>query len=101
MARSKAIFEWIFGLGNNGYHLNFLASQNTGLDEAVLHARKEKEQKSLEAIAVLKETYPTLEKVWSFLNEHHDLYTANKLVERGRATTISHDVSELARNSYG
>ena len=101
MDRTKAIFEWIFNVDRSGYRLSFLASPNTGLDEAVLEARREKESKSLESIAVMNQRYQTLHQVWSFMNEEHGMYSASKLVERGRKNDVSHDASELARKSYG
>jgi hypothetical protein len=101
MERTKAIFEWIFGLGNAGYELSFLASPNMGLDKDVLEARKEKERKSLQSVESLRETYTSLRDVWHFLNEKHDMYTASKLVEQGRDEQGSGETSELVRESYG
>ena len=100
MERSKAIFDWIFGLGRSDYDLSYLASPDVGLSEEAIQARREKEIKSLRSVEALAKTYQSLPDVWTFLNEKHDLYTASKLIERGRNAPV--DGSEaLFLKSYG
>lgn len=101
MDRTKAIFEWIFGVGSTDYELSFLASQNVGLSAEVLKARKEKEQRGLSTVDALASQFTTLPQIWRFINEQHDMYTASKLVERGRADKVNPVVSKLVRDSYG
>lgn len=73
-----------------------------GLSTVALEARIEKEAKSLKSIDVFAQKYRTLRDVWSFLNQNHDLYTANKLVERGRNYPMgSENVGDLVKKSYG
>lgn len=105
MDRSKAIFEWIFGLENEkgNYHLFFLSSPNVGLTEAAVQARKEREAKSQKTVETkLAPKYQTMKGVFTFLTQDHALYTAHKLVERGRepAKTVD-EGSKALKESYG
>jgi hypothetical protein len=53
MDRTKAIFDWIFGIDNprtNPYHLAYFASANVGLSDEALQARYHHEQRSAETI---------------------------------------------------
>jgi len=99
MARTKAIFDWIFGIDQKGYQLHYLSSPNVGLSSNAIEARKEKEAKSLKSVNRFAATYRSLKDVWRFLNEDHDLYTAHKLVKRGH--TKSAVVSDIVKKSYG
>lgn len=95
MARTKAIFDWIFV----GYDLYYLSSNNTGLSDEALRARAEKEATSLKRVSQYAGQYPTLRQVWTLLNTKHDLYAAPKLVER--ATKPQTQSSDLVKQSYG
>lgn len=99
MPRTKAIFDWIFNLNPAGYQLFYLESPDVGLSEDALHARYEKEKKSLESIKIFSATFRNLKHVWEFLNVQHDLYTSSKLVQRGKQTAAT--VEELVKKSYG
>lgn len=100
MPRTKAIFEWIFGLDNAGYKLTFLQSPDKGLGKDAISARKAKEATSLESISSLRENFTTLVQVWKFINEQHDMYTASKLVGRARESRLP-ETANLVKQSYG
>lgn len=100
MARSQAIFDWIFSIQASGYELTFLSSPNVGLDAEALEARRVKEVASLASVERLAQQYRTLPDVWLFLNTQHDLYAAAKLVERAKGTANG-GASELVKKSYG
>ena len=102
MARSKAIFDWVFGATpHEGFELTFLATPDAALAPDAVAARAERETKS--AINVrekLRPTYTTLSGVREFLVTKHDLYAARGLVARGsRRPATASDALLLA--SYG
>ena len=105
MDRSQAIFEWIFGLENelgNSYQLYYLAPPNVGLTEEAVQARKAREAKSQKTVeTILAPKYQTMKGVWTFLTQEHALYTASKLVERGRAPANADEESKALKESYG
>lgn len=106
MARTKIIFDWIFlQCDKDGrrpkYNLNYLSSENVGLSEEAVQARKEREAKSEETVREkLSPKYQSLKDVWGFLNQHHSLYTASKLVERARGNGDAL-ASAMVKQSYG
>ena len=106
MDRSQAIFDWIFGLENqngNPYRMFYLAPPNIGLTEDAVRARKEREAKSQKTVeTILSPKYQTMKGVWEFLNHDHSLYTAEKLVERGRAPAEAiNEGNKALKESYG
>lgn len=111
MDRTKAIFDWIFGIDNAGYELYYLASVNVGLSTKGLEARRKHEERGAKTVQeYLAPQYKTLKDVWSFVNRKHDLYTATKLVDRARnanSNTLSSDSnkeqppSASFKESYG
>ena len=102
MVRTKIIFDWIFGIGNNGYELYYLSSDDIGLTERALQARRAHEVKGANSVAQnLVPQYKTLKDVWEFLNHKHDLYAASKLVDRARQANASGVRSALLEESYG
>jgi len=102
MERTKAIFDWIFGLDSPrpAYELTYLESPNVGLKDDALEARSIKEAKSLSTVQRFAKQYRSLRQVWSFLNQQHDLYTASKLVEGG-ASHLDSKSADLIKKSYG
>jgi hypothetical protein len=100
MARTIAIFDWIFSLGKENYNLFYLQSKDVGLSPEALDARQRKENESIATIQGFARKYRSLGQVWSFLNTKHDLYTAKKLVERGKP---GHQpkIAESVKKSYG
>ena len=54
MARTEAIFRWVFGLGpSGGHHLSFEASGNAGISHQALEHRAAKERASLDQVTAL------------------------------------------------
>jgi hypothetical protein len=101
MPRTKAIFDWIFGLDSNQYQLHYLESPDVGLSEEALNARIEKERKAFESVKLLSNQYRSLREVWTFLNFRHDLYSSSSLVQRGQSKEGSESVGDLIKKSYG
>ena len=101
MDRTKAIFDWIFSIGNGDYELYYLSSDNIGLTKEALDARRAHETKGAKSVSQnLALQYKTLTDVWGFLNHKHDLYTASKLVDRARDAGLSERSASL-KESYG
>ena len=113
MPRSKAIFDWIYGIAtannqSNVYQLYYLESPNVGLSNEAIAARKEREMKSLTVVETMSNTMDTLSGVWRFLNTRHDLYTASKLIERARGgkqdestDENTYPANDMVKKSYG
>ena len=102
MDRTQIIFDWIFGIGNNGYELYYLSSDDIGLTERALQARREHEMKGAKSVTQnLAPQYRTLNGVWEFLNHKHDLYAAPKLVDRARQANATGVRSASFEESYG
>ena len=76
-------------------------SSNIGLTDTALQARKEREANSQQNVeTVLSKKYIDMKGVWTFLTQEHALYTAHKLVERGKAGGSTPDDQAL-KESYG
>lgn len=109
MDRSMAIFDWIFhanhlnAADSRKYSLSYLSCENTGLSEEAVEARKQHEKRSAENIRHrLSKEYKSLLDVWHFLTQHHDFYSAEKLVIRTkRATEPGASSGKLLQQSYG
>ena len=103
MERSKAIFEWIYRLGDQKrYNLYFLESPNVGLSAEALEARRQRESKSLQSVHALSQKYQTLPAVYRWLSTEHDLYTGGRLVQRAAGGKNNHgETSEQLKKSYG
>ncbi len=102
MARSKAIFDWVFGTTpHEGFELSFLATPDESLSLDAVAARAEREAASATNVREkLAQTYQTLAEVREFLVTKHDLYAARGLVARGsRRPATASDALLLA--SYG
>lgn len=113
MARSKAIFDWIFHAEDklatsntmDGYELYYLSCENIGLSELALEVRREHEARGEKNVhSKLSKRYPSLKNIFEFLTHHHDFFTADKLVERARGEARdadSNDRSSALKLSYG
>ena len=101
MERTKEIFDWMFGIGNNKYELCYLSSENVGLTDAGLRVRQEHEARGTKNVRQhLVTQHQTLKDVWSFLNQQHDLYAAAKLFNRAE-TPGQRKSSDALKESYG
>ena len=82
MPRSRAIFDWVFGLTPNRYNLRFEATPDEGLAFELLQRRRAKEA------AALTHLLPTIERIrdlhelhrWMFTG--HNAYTAEGWASR-------------------
>ncbi|KAL3915264.1 MAG: hypothetical protein SGARI_008218, partial [Bacillariaceae sp.] len=94
---------------DDAYELFYLQSPNVGLSEDAVQARKERETASLktlqEKLFIPTLTLPTLRDVQHFLTHDHALYTAHKLVDRGRGSgggdNGDQEASDQVKKSYG
>jgi hypothetical protein len=78
MARTEAIFRWVFGLvPDAGYGLWFEPVPDVGLDGPVLQARKDRENASLSPLSGLIVRIRTLVQLHRFLFTEHDAYKAS------------------------
>jgi uncharacterized SAM-binding protein YcdF (DUF218 family) len=116
MERTRAIFDWIFlecsaessrqkasrnRDYNNNYELHYLESPNVGLTDEAVTARKEREAASLKTLQEkIMPQLTNLPDVYRFLTHEHALYTAHKLVDRGRGSN-NNEASEQVKKSYG
>jgi hypothetical protein len=82
MARSRAIFEWIFGLTPARYELHFEASPDDGLDSMLLERRRAKETASLAALRPVMERIQDFETLHRWMHVEHDAYTARGWASR-------------------
>jgi len=100
--RTKAIFDWVFGIHSrqNPYQLTYFASKDVGLTPEALVARQHHEQRSATTIRnVLSKKYRTMKELWGFINQSHDLYTADKLI--AGANQVNHARDDALKASYG
>ena len=81
MPRTRAIFDFVFGLSDARqaqavlqYHLSFEASANAGLDSKVLQARTAREQQSLNGFQQRSAGVSTLAELHRWLFSDHDAY---------------------------
>lgn len=84
MARTRAIFDWVFGVQFEGIgvgdrhrtnSIEYIESENLGMSDEMINARQSKEMQSLDKLR--DETIPrynTMEKVSSFLLQQHQAY---------------------------
>lgn len=106
MSRTQKIFDWIYFVDppTVPYDLYYLQSPNVGMASQVITARKERETSSSKSVDHLSKQYTTLKQVYEFLTRQHALYTATKLVDKGRATSKEvqdASIQEDVKKSYG
>lgn len=108
MDRTKAIFDWIFGMDHDRnhapYQLSYFASKDVGLTNEALQARQDHEKRSTETIQTkLVPKYTSMKEVWMFINQNHDLYTAEKLIAAGatQVTKNNNVRNDALKASYG
>jgi len=110
MERTKAIFDWIFGVSRMGsaeygYELYYLSCDNEGLSSEAIAARAEHEAKGAKNVRdKLAKEYNSLRGVLQFLTEKHDFYSATKLSQQAIQTQLQSDLdpkSAALKRSYG
>ena len=87
LARTKAIFDWVYGAAgaepSGAYELSYLGTEDTGLTPAEVGARKAREEASTRnVVSSLAPGHQKLSSVREFLTTRHDLYSAKGLVAR-------------------
>ncbi len=92
MPRSRAIFEWVFGMEPGKYSLDFEATPDDGITGRLLERRIEKEAAALRSFRVLAKQIRDLPAVHKWFHTEHNAYTA-----RGWATrrTSPPDIVEI------
>jgi uncharacterized SAM-binding protein YcdF (DUF218 family) len=83
MARTRAIFEWVFGLSpvNETYHLDFRASADEEIEPIALEVRQQKENAGLQRLIPLIQEVRTLAHLHQFLFTRHDAYAVARLAQ--------------------
>eukprot|EP00762_Andalucia_godoyi_P000797 ANDGO_03702.mRNA.1 hypothetical protein GUITHDRAFT_77545 len=108
MARSKAIFDWIFSLtdsaGNSRsggmYEVTYQQVPDVGLPQDTLESRKEREARSAENVLMnLSKSITNLQLLHTWINLDHAAYSTEKLVE-SLASAAEVKVTDPALRSY-
>ena len=104
LARTKAIFDWVYGAAgaepSGAYELSYLGTEDTGLTPAEVAARKAREDASTRnVVSSLAPGHQKLSSVRDFLTTRHDLYSAKGLVARAARRAGAEDAAWAA--SYG
>ena len=105
LARTKAIFDWVYGAAgaepSGAYELSYLGTEDTGLTPAEVAARKAREDASTRnVVSSLAPGHQKLSSVRDFLTTRHDLYSAKGLVARAARRAGGENVAAWAA-SYG
>eukprot|EP00614_Pseudopedinella_elastica_P025974 CAMPEP_0172624312 /NCGR_PEP_ID=MMETSP1068-20121228/135419_1 /TAXON_ID=35684 /ORGANISM="Pseudopedinella elastica, Strain CCMP716" /LENGTH=285 /DNA_ID=CAMNT_0013433209 /DNA_START=78 /DNA_END=935 /DNA_ORIENTATION=+ len=103
MPRTKAIFEWVFGLGScndynenyqGGYGIRFVAVADAGLSGHVLEGRRAKEAASLESfLSGTRQRATSMKGLHAFLFGDHTAYASKR---HEQATTGALDPAVLS-----
>ncbi|NJK28082.1 MAG: YdcF family protein [Coleofasciculaceae cyanobacterium SM2_3_26] len=85
MPRTEHIFKWIYGLDapENSYVLAFEAVADDGMDAESLNARRQKEHRSLLALAALTDRIHTLQQLHQWMFSEHDAYAIGDRWRKG------------------
>jgi hypothetical protein len=92
MPRSRAIFEWVFGMEPGRYHLDFVASPDIGIDPVLLERRRAKEAAGLESLLKKASSVRDLPALHRWLHSEHEAYSPTGWISR-RAS--ARDIAEL------
>ena len=76
MPRTRAIFEWLFGLDGGQYQLSFEASPNRGLTTDGEQFRSDKEQQALTGFRNVQQRISNLRHLQEWLFTEHQAYSA-------------------------
>jgi hypothetical protein len=80
MARTQAIFEWIFSLNplQHDYKLSFASTSNRGLSTEILEARQKREKQSLDRLEETIQQIPTVLAFNKWIYSEHAAYSTKK-----------------------
>jgi hypothetical protein len=82
MPRSRAIFEWVFGMEQDRYRLQFVASPDTGIDPVLLERRRAKESAGLESLLKTAARIRDLPAFHRWLYSEHAAYSPTGWISR-------------------
>jgi hypothetical protein len=82
MPRSRAIFEWVFGLGRDTYDLRFEATTDDGLDPILLHRRRAKEAAALHSLRPVMDRIRDTDTLHRWMYTEHNAYTPQGWISR-------------------
>jgi uncharacterized SAM-binding protein YcdF (DUF218 family) len=96
MTRTEAIFRWVYSLSSPrpAYELSFEATPDEGMDEQVLHARRNKEQIAIQQFSETQKSIQALPEL------HHWLFTQHAAYAVGAPPNPADAVSGAILNSY-
>jgi hypothetical protein len=99
MPRTRAIFQWVFGLkpvkspgfpnAGGDYVLFFEEVTDEGIDADMMAARKERESAALENVLHLQETIRTLEDFHRWFFRRHAAYSVSAQPERVKGVLLN------------
>ena len=93
MPRTKAIFQWVYGLkspfGQNDYTLVFEEVPDRSMDEELLQLRVKKEKRGLESVLRLEKEIRTFEDFHQWLFTEHGAYSASVPPERAKGKILN------------
>lgn len=82
LPRTRAIFDWVFGLGGGGgggYKLSYEGVENRGLSAAAVAEREAREAKSLANVRALAARLTTEAALHAWLHSEHGAYASSRL----------------------
>jgi uncharacterized SAM-binding protein YcdF (DUF218 family) len=82
MPRSRAIFEWVFGMEPKKYRLSFEAAPDDGLSEQLFQRRRDKEASALRSLQPLMRRIRDLRSLHRWIHTEHNAYTAEGWIDR-------------------
>ncbi len=90
MPRTRAIFEWVFGLDPpaGGYRLDFDEVSDAGIDEGILAARIAKEREGLQRLEAVKARIRTLARLHEWLFSEHAAYMVNPSPQKASGAVL-------------
>jgi hypothetical protein len=74
LARTRTIFRWVYSLSGGDHALTFQGTPDVGISQATLHARIEKERRSLKSLKEGMSEITTLKQLQQWLFLHHGAY---------------------------
>ena len=88
MRRSRAVFEWVYGLDRaRSYDLEFAEASDDGLDADIIRARQEKEAEAFERWRDLPNRIRSIAELHQWLFTSHEAYAVTAQSRQERATS--------------